>query len=86
MDKINVTNLHKGEMVDLVINKVKQFRVVRDITQEQLASAVNITRQSLIAIEKNKYNPSLELALKLCEYFDCKVEDLFRLDKTGEEL
>ncbi|PFE58564.1 transcriptional regulator [Bacillus cereus] len=56
------------------------------MTQEQLASAVNITRQSLIAIEKNKYNPSLELALKLCEYFDCKVEDLFRLDKTGEEL
>lgn len=85
MDKINVTNLLKGEMVDLVINKVKQFRVVRDITQEQLASAVNITRQSLIAIEKNRYNPSLELALKLCEFFDCKVEDLFQLDKTGEE-
>ncbi|PFW85496.1 transcriptional regulator [Bacillus pseudomycoides] len=85
MDKIDVTNLHKGEIVDLVINKVKQFRVVRDITQEQLASAVNITRQSLIAIEKNKYNPSLELALKLCEFFDCKVEDLFQLDKTREE-
>ncbi|WP_459500242.1 helix-turn-helix transcriptional regulator [Bacillus sp. C1] len=82
---INVIILHKGDIVDLVTNKVKQFRVVRDITQEQLASAVNITRQSLIAIEKNKYNPSLELALKLCEFFDCKVEDLFRLDKTGEE-
>ena len=85
MVKINVINLHKGEIVDLVTNKVKQFRVVRDITQEQLASAVNITRQSLIAIEKNKYNPSLELALKRCEFFDCKVEDLFQLDKTGEE-
>ncbi|MBO1580873.1 helix-turn-helix transcriptional regulator [Bacillus sp. XF8] len=82
---INVINLHKGDIVDLVTNKVKQFRVVRDITQEQLASAVNITSQSLIAIEKNKYNPSLELALKLCEFFDCKVEDLFQLDKTGEE-
>ncbi|MDZ5605787.1 helix-turn-helix transcriptional regulator [Bacillus pseudomycoides] len=82
---INVINLHKGDIVDLVTNKVKQFRVVRDIIQEQLASAVNITRQSLIAIEKNKYNPSLELALKLCEFFDCKVEDLFQLDKTGEE-
>ncbi|MEH6976538.1 MULTISPECIES: helix-turn-helix transcriptional regulator [Bacillus] len=85
MVKINVINLHKGEIVDLVTNKVKQFRVVRDITQEQLASAVNITRQSLIAIEKNKYNPSLELALKRCEFFDRKVEDLFQLDKTGEE-
>ncbi|CAI8953879.1 hypothetical protein EMIT079MI2_50051 [Bacillus sp. IT-79MI2] len=50
MVKINVINLHKGEIVDLATNKVKQFRVVRDITQEQLASAVNITRQSLIAI------------------------------------
>ncbi|ENQ3105627.1 helix-turn-helix domain-containing protein [Bacillus cereus] len=44
-----------------------------------------ITRQSLIAIEKNKYNPSLESALKLCEFFICKVEDLFQLEKTGEE-
>ncbi|MGN5653930.1 helix-turn-helix transcriptional regulator [Bacillus sp. Brlt_9] len=69
----------------MVTNKVKQFRVLRDITQEQLASAVNITRQSLIAIEKNKYNPSLELALNLCEYFECKVEDLFQVVKTGEE-
>ncbi len=69
----------------MIKNKVKQFRVVRDITQEQLASSVQITRQSLIAIEKNKYNPSLELALKLCEFFNCKVEDLFQLDKTGEE-
>ena len=84
MDIINVTNLQKGDFVYLIKNKVKQFRVVRDITQEQLASSVQITRQSLIAIE-NKYNPSLELALKLCEFFNCKVEDLFQLDKTGEE-
>lgn len=82
---IKLIKTHKGDKVNLVINKLKQFRVVRDITQEQLASAVNITRQSLIAIEKNKYNPSLELALKLCEFFNCKVEDLFQLDKTGEE-
>ncbi|PDY13425.1 transcriptional regulator [Bacillus cereus] len=85
MDIINVTNLQKGDFVYLIQNKVKQFRVVRDITQEQLASSVQITRQSLIAIEKNKYNPSLELALNLCEFFNCKVEDLFQLDKTGEE-
>ena len=69
----------------MAINKVKQFRVVRGITKEQLDSAVNITWQSLIAIEKIKYNPSLEIALKLCGFLDCKVEDLFQLDKTGEE-
>ena len=77
LDKINVTNLHKGELVNLVINKVKQYRVIRDITQEQLASSVNITRQSLIAIEKNKYNPSLELALKLCEFLIVKWRTYF---------
>ncbi|MFS0783613.1 helix-turn-helix transcriptional regulator [Bacillus sp. 1P06AnD] len=68
----------------MVTNKIKHFRVLRDLTQEQLASAVQITRQSLIAIEKNKYNPSLELALKFCYFFGCKVEDLFELIKDEE--
>ncbi|MRR44079.1 helix-turn-helix transcriptional regulator [Bacillus anthracis] len=80
MDIINVTNLQKGDFVYLIKNKVKQFRVVRDITQEQLASSVQITRQSLIAIEKNKYNPSLELALKIAHYFNLKMEDIFTLE------
>ncbi|NPC93007.1 helix-turn-helix domain-containing protein [Bacillus sp. WMMC1349] len=40
------------------------------------------SRQSLIAIEKQKFNPSLELALRLCKFFDCKVEDLFKLVET----
>jgi putative transcriptional regulator len=70
-----------GEVIVLT-NKVKQYRVIRDITQQELASAVQITRQSLIAIEKQKFNPSLELALRLCKFFDCKVEDLFELVET----
>ena len=63
MDIINVT-LQKGDFVYLIKNKVKQFRVVRDITQEQLASSVQITRQSLIAIEKQiqpKFRISIEI-------------------------
>ncbi|MFP3729066.1 helix-turn-helix transcriptional regulator [Priestia filamentosa] len=69
----------------MLINRVREYRVVRDITQRELASAVLITRQSLIAIEKQKFNPSLELALRLCKFFDCKVEDLFELVETEDE-
>ncbi|RAS75189.1 helix-turn-helix transcriptional regulator [Priestia endophytica] len=69
----------------MLINRVREYRVVRDITQRELASAVLITRQSLIAIEKQKFNPSLELALRLCKFFDCKVEDLFELVETEGE-
>jgi len=64
----------------MIVNKVKQYRVVRDITQEQLASAVNVTRQSLIAIEKQKFNPSLELAFRLSAFFECTIEDLFQFE------
>ncbi|MCY8233456.1 helix-turn-helix transcriptional regulator [Priestia endophytica] len=69
----------------MLINRVREYRVVRDITQKELASAVLITRQSLIAIEKQKFNPSLELALRLCKFFDCKVEDLFELVDVEED-
>ncbi|MGG1221027.1 helix-turn-helix transcriptional regulator [Priestia endophytica] len=69
----------------MLINRVREYRVVRDITQRELASAVLITRQSLIAIEKQKFNPSLELALRLCKFFDCKVEDLFELVDVEED-
>lgn len=69
----------------MLINRVREYRVVRDITQRELASAVLISRQSLIAIEKQKFNPSLELALRLCKFFNCKVEDLFELVETEDE-
>ncbi len=50
---------------------------MRDLTQEALANEVGITRQTVIAIEKGKYNPSLELAFKLARYFDVSIEDIF---------
>ena len=50
---------------------------MRDLTQEALANEVGITRQTVIAIEKGKYNPSLELAFKLARYFDVGIEDVF---------
>jgi len=58
-------------------NKLKVFRAKHNFTQEGLAQKVATTRQTIIAIEKGKYNPSLELAFKLSKLFKVKIEDLF---------
>ncbi|MFC4388948.1 helix-turn-helix transcriptional regulator [Gracilibacillus marinus] len=70
-----------------VINHIKEIRLQRGITQVKMAEDLQITRQTINAIEKNKYNPSLELALKLIAYFDVPIEEVFYLeeDLTKEE-
>lgn len=65
-----------------VTNHIKEIRTQKKITQVQMAEDLQITRQTINAIEKNKYNPSLELALKLAKYFDVPFETLFYLDET----
>jgi putative transcriptional regulator len=61
-------------------NAVREYRETRDLTQGDLAARVGVTRQSINAIERGRYDPSLGLALKLATEFDCAVEDLFWLD------
>lgn len=51
-----------------------------DITQADLAEAIGVSRQTIIAIEKGTYKPSLEVALKMAAHFGVKVEDVFQLD------
>ncbi len=58
-------------------NKLKVQRVIKDMTQEDLAHTLGVTRQTINAIEKGKYNPSLDLAFKLAMLFDMKIEELF---------
>lgn len=62
-------------------NKIKVFRAMRDMTQEKLAEEVGVTRQTIIAIEKNKYVPSLELAFKISQVFNETIEDIFKYEK-----
>ena len=57
--------------------KLKVYRAMRDITQEELAKAVGVSRQTVIAIERGNYNPSLELAFKIARHFGVKIEDIF---------
>ena len=67
-------------MAMVVANGVKELRLARNWTQEQLAEAVGVSRQSINSIERNRYVPSLELALTFARVFSCPVEYIFRLE------
>lgn len=58
-------------------NKIKELRKKHNVTQEDLAAAVGVTRQTIISLENGKYNASLQLAHKISKYFGMKIEDLF---------
>jgi len=60
-----------------VENNLKVWRARHDITQAELADAVDVTRQTINAVETGRYNPSLELAFALARYFGCDIEDIF---------
>ncbi|MEK4520418.1 helix-turn-helix transcriptional regulator [Psychrobacillus sp. FSL W7-1457] len=64
-----------------VINYIREIRLKKGITQVQMAGDLQITRQTITAIENHKYNPSLELALKLVRYFEVPIEELFYLEE-----
>jgi putative transcriptional regulator len=63
-----------------MINRLKELRARHDLTQEDLAAKVGVSRQTIVAIEKEKYDPSLSLAFKLAKCFSVKIEDLFQED------
>ena len=54
---------------------------MHDLTQEDLADKLKVTRQTIIAIEKGKYAPSLDLAFRIAEFFDVKIEDVFQYNE-----
>ena len=58
-------------------NKLKVLRAEHDLTQDQLAKAVEVSRQTINAIEKEKFDPSLVLAIKLARLFETEIEDIF---------
>lgn len=59
---------------------LKIYRMEHDLTQEELAREVDVTRQTINSIERGRYDPSLTLAFKLAHYFGCKIEELFQPD------
>lgn len=64
-------------MGEIIANRVHQFRAQAEVTQEKLAEAVGVTRQTVIAIERGNYTPSVSLALRIAKFFKKQVEDIF---------
>lgn len=66
-------------------NRIKELRKQNGVTQDELALAVGVTRQTIISLESGRYNASLQLAHRIARYFDCAIEEIFIFgeDKYG---
>ena len=58
-------------------NRLRELREERGLTQEELAKALGVTRQTIIAIEKGRYDPSLRLAFRIARFFNKRIEEIF---------
>jgi putative transcriptional regulator len=68
-------------MNERVANSVKEQRKNAGLTQEELAAAMDVSRQTIISIERGKYIPSLPLALKLARFFNCSTDEVFTIEE-----
>ena len=65
--------------------KLKAARALKDMSQDDLAKAVNVSRQTINAIEKGDYNPSINLCIAICKVLGVTLDDLFWPSETSEE-
>mgnify|MGYP000908540428 FL=1 len=66
-----------------IITNLKSVRESRGMTQQELADRIGMRRETILHLENNRYNPSLEMALKIAQVFDLRVEELFQLKDIG---
>ncbi|MDD5021998.1 MAG: helix-turn-helix transcriptional regulator [Endomicrobiaceae bacterium] len=67
-----------------IVNNLPVFRAMKRLTQEELAKEINVTRATIIAIEKGNYNPSLELAFRLARYFQTDINEIFKIKEISK--
>ncbi len=72
-------------MAEKVKNNLEALRKSRGISQEELAGAMEVSRQTIISLEKGKYNPSIILAFKLAHYFGLRIEEIFIYEPTNDK-
>ena len=65
-------------------NRMEEIRKSRNIRQDELARALEVSRQTIGSLENGRYNPSIILAFKIARYFDMKIEDIF-IYEEGQE-
>lgn len=63
-------------------NRIKVLRAELNISQDDLAKSVDVSRQTINAIENGKFNPSVKLAMRISKIFNCTVEDVFQLEEN----
>ncbi len=66
--------------------RIQELRKAKKVTQNELADAVNVTRQTIISLENGKYNASLILAHKIAQFFGVSIEEIFIFDQEDENL
>ena len=71
---------------DILQTRIAEFRKKSGVTQEELADAVSVTRQTIISLESGKYKASLVLAHKLAQFFNVTIEEMFVFDKEDENI
>jgi putative transcriptional regulator len=69
-------------MSDTIFNRVREYRRGAKLTQQDLAKAMGVSRQTIISIERGKYIPSLPLALKIAAHFGCSTDEMFKLEEV----
>lgn len=65
-------------------NRIQELRKQRKVTQEELAEAVGVTRQTIISLESGRYNASLQLAFRIAVFFGKAIEEIFWLEESEE--
>ncbi len=66
--------------------RIQELRKIKKVTQNELADAVSVTRQTIISLESGRYNASLILAHKLAQFFEVSIEEIFIFDQEDENL
>ncbi|WP_042477830.1 helix-turn-helix transcriptional regulator [Bacillus ndiopicus] len=69
--------MKKEEFGDSIFNKVYEYRVLKRMSQQELADAVSVSKQTIFVMEKNNYSPSLVLAYRIANYFEVDINDIF---------
>ena len=69
----------------IINNRIQELRAKSSLTQQDLADAVDVTRATILALEKGSYNPSLELAFRLAKFFNTGIESIFFEKGTRRE-
>lgn len=65
-------------------NRIKVLRAEKNLSQDELAKAIKVSRQTINAIENGKFNPSVKLAMKMAELFGTNIEDIFTLEENDK--